>query len=191
MKNIVKIISVVFSVMALFFFVSCDTEETKKTGNDDKSVQIERMKVDREQMKKKYVPVLTQKRKPVNMTLERVVGELDELAMQEDRVIKATILFNGVTGGYGYEDVFVYKNKDISDYMKGVLRALGGRYQLDCAFAEGSEYEGQDYNVYCDYLDCISWETMMCLGYGGCATVCASSYITIAPKVKENSKIKE
>jgi len=34
MKNIVKIISAVFSVMALSFFVSCDTEEVKKTDND-------------------------------------------------------------------------------------------------------------------------------------------------------------
>jgi len=35
MRNIVKIFSVAFSVMALSFFVSCDTEETSKTDSDN------------------------------------------------------------------------------------------------------------------------------------------------------------
>jgi len=183
MKNH-KLTLIAFVVMALSFFVSCDNEETSKTADEESLVQIE-------QIKKDLAPVLIQKRKPANMTLEQVVRDLDELATQEDRVVKATILFNPVTEGYGYEKVFVYKNKDMSDFMKGALRAMGGRYQLDCAFAEGSEYEGKDYTKFCDDLECIGWETMMCLAYGGCATTCAASDITIAPKVKENSKIKE
>jgi len=181
MKNIVKIISIAFSVMALSFFVSCDTEETKKT-DDGKFLEIEQqMKMKREQMKKDLAPVLIQKREPANMTLEQVVNELDELAIQEDRVIKATILFNRETEKYGYEDVFVYKNKDKSDFMKGALRAFRASYQVDCYYSDFDYHT----TTYCDDFDCVADAVFVCTQGNGCATTCPVSYMMVTPKIKE------